>query len=149
MPEKRRSPTAFGWALRVVPVLCVVGFATLMVGEISHHSAAVRFGTATFLLGVAVWAFANGFEFVRAFLLGARLHGWRASFHNPWSAFLFILLMIFFLWFGTRVVLFIVRTLHPTTSSQSLRLTAGRSAASPKVMKTLPLQSTLAPGSGS
>jgi thiol:disulfide interchange protein len=133
----------------VVPVLCVVGFATLLVGAISRHSAAMRFGAAIFLLGVAVWALANGFQFVRAFILGARLHGWRASFQNPWSAIIFILLMIFFLWFGTRVVLFIMRSLHATTSNQSLQLTAGRSDASHEIMKTLPLQSALAPASGS
>jgi uncharacterized membrane protein YdbT with pleckstrin-like domain len=148
MSEKRRSPTSYGWALRLFPILCVVGLVVLLVGAISRHSAAMRFGSAVFLLGIAVWAFANGFQFVRAFILGAQLHGWRASFRNPWSALIFILLMIFFLWFGTRVVLFIVRTLHAMTSNQSLQLTAGRFDASHEIMKTLPLQSALAFASG-
>jgi|GEM_PF-5229632 len=120
MSEKRHSPTAYGWALRVFPVLCSVGFVILLVGGVTAHSGAIRSGTAIFLLGIAVWAFANGFQFVRAFVLGARLHGWRASFRNPWSAFIFILLMIFFLWFGTRVILFIVRALHTTTINKAI-----------------------------
>ena len=109
--------TAYRWPIRMVPVLCVVSFVILVVGGISGDSAVIRSGTAIFLLGIALWAFANGFLFVKAFFLGARLHGWGTSFGNRWAAFIFILLMMFFLWFGTRAVLFIVRTLRTTTSN--------------------------------
>src|SRR4051794_36633265 len=125
MSAKHRSPTAYGWALRLVPGLCIVGFLILLVGGITGHQGAIRSGTAIFLSGIALWAFANGFQFIRAFILGARLHGWRASFQNPWAAFMFIFLMIFFLWFGSRVVFFIVRALH-TTSNQAMQRTASK-----------------------
>jgi hypothetical protein len=42
-----------------------------------------------------------------------------------------------------------VRLASPNTSNQSLQLTAGRSDASRRIMKTQPFQTTLAPASGS
>ena len=112
MSEKgRSSQTAYGWAIRVSPLLFAVGFITTVVGGVSDWPVALRVGSALFLLGVAVWAFANGFLQLSALILAVRRHGWRASFRNVWGSSMFILLMVFFLCLGTCVVLFVVRTL--------------------------------------
>jgi len=102
----RKAAKVYDYAIRSILPLCAAGFLIALIGG---RPWAYRTGGALFLLGAAVWGFANGGAFVWGFFRTLHRYGFREFTSHPWSSALFLVLMIFlvscgawFLWLAFR-----------------------------------------------
>jgi|SRR6266850_3785051 len=100
MRTRGHYSTPYGYAIRSLPILFITGFIIALFGSITHRSWAEKLGVGLFLLGGAVWGFANGGAFVWGFLRTVRRYGFREFTAHPWSSALYILLMVSPVFFG-------------------------------------------------
>ena len=103
------SSSIYGYAIRSIPILCVTGFITVLVGHFTHRPWAMTVGTCLFLSGLAVWGLANGGAFLWGFLRTVRRDGFRVFVEQPWSSAFYVFLMLFLLSAGGFFVWFIIR----------------------------------------
>lgn len=103
------SRTVSEHAIRIVPMLGVIGFILVVVGGMTVRPMVLRVGTCLFLGGAVLWAFANGGLFIKALIDLLRQDGVRSFIRHPWSSFMLLLLTGFFLWTGATFVRFVLR----------------------------------------
>lgn len=106
--------SAYGQAIRIVPILCVGGLITTIAGNIGDKVWLFQFGANLFLSGVVVWGFANGFLLIYSLVHKARSSGLKGILAHPWLPAVatvwapsYLAIGAFFLWFILR------RSIHP------------------------------------
>jgi acyl carrier protein len=87
-------------AIRTIPVLCITGWVTLVLGILIQASLATKLGTVLFLAGIAVWGLANGGELLRTVLASLRNATWKERAARPGWLIFMSGLGLFFLWIG-------------------------------------------------
>jgi hypothetical protein len=110
----KSSSTAYDYAIRSIPILCIAGIVTLIVGVVGERQWVMRVGTCLFLSGFVVWGFANGSGFLWAFIHTIRKHGFRVFKEQPWSSAFIVLVMLFLFYAGYQFVWMMVRALGVT-----------------------------------
>jgi hypothetical protein len=106
---RKPSCNVYGAAIRSIPILCVTGWVTVLVGSLTDRPWAMKLGTCIFLSGIAVWGLANGGAFLWGFLHTVRRDGFRVFVEHPWSSAFYVLMMLFFLYAGGFFVWFMLR----------------------------------------
>ena len=69
--------------IQSIPVLCVVGCVTALVGGMLGSEFAIGVGTLLFFTGIAVWGFANGGGFIAEMIRTSRKDGWCVFIRHP------------------------------------------------------------------
>jgi len=98
--EEDKPSRTYDWAIRSIPVLCIVGFVMSLSGALTKRDRIMHVGTALFLSGFAVWGLANGGEFLRSIIRAYRGSSWKEIGAHPWSLMFLVFLTLFFLWVG-------------------------------------------------
>src|SRR5438045_320685 len=106
---RKPSCNVYGAAIRSIPILCVTGWVTVLVGSLTDRPWAMKLGTCLFLSGFAVWGLANGGAFLWGFLHTVRRDGFRVFVEHPWSSAFYVFIMLFFIYAGGFFVWFMFR----------------------------------------
>jgi len=101
---------AYGYAVRLIPILCVAGCVTALLGVILKKNWALKIGAVLFLSGIAFWGLANGGALLWGFVHTVRKEGSRPFIKYPWLSALYVFLMLFLLASGGFFVWLIIRT---------------------------------------
>lgn len=101
--EDEGSSRVYDFAIRSVPVLCVGGFVTLVIGAATQKRVLMNLGGAFFLAGVAVWGVANGGEMLWQIFRSARGASRKEIAARSLRLILLTCLALFFLWVGGMV----------------------------------------------
>jgi acyl carrier protein len=102
--EDGKSSHTFDLAIRSIPVLCIGGFLTAVVGIIAQKPTLINLGGLAFTFGIAVWGFANGGEMLRNIFKSSRGSTWKEISARPWPLILLTGVAVFFLWIGGTLV---------------------------------------------
>jgi len=109
-----QTASAYKQAIRIFPILCVVGLIATVAGNIGDKEWLFRVGANVFLSGIVVWGFANGFLLIHSLVHKARSSGLKGILAHPWLpavatvwALSYLAIGAFFLWFILR------RSIHP------------------------------------
>lgn len=81
--EDEKSSRTFDFAIRSIPVLCIGGFLTAVVGIIVQKPTLVNLGGLAFMSGMAVWGLANGREMLRNIFISSRGSSWKEIAARP------------------------------------------------------------------
>jgi acyl carrier protein len=98
--EAETTSRTYGITIRSIPVLCITGFVTAIIGIIIQKKTLMNLGGLIFLSGFVVWGFANGGEMLRSIIRGVRGTSIKEIVARPWPLILLTSLSLFFLWVG-------------------------------------------------
>ena len=111
----KSSSTAYDYAIRSIPILCITGFVTLIAGGVGKKQWAMQVGACLFLSGFVVWAFANGGGFLWALIHTIRKRGFRVFREYPWSSAIIVFIMLFLFYVGYQLLYMILTAFGSTT----------------------------------
>ena len=101
------------WSLRLSVTVAMVGWIVMVVGFLGDAPRLVTVGGRMFVAFVAVWGLSNGGVLLWGIRVMGRAEGWKRSIRqsrqHPWSAGLYGLVTVFFLWVGWAVAAALVR----------------------------------------
>ena len=101
--------SAYKQAIRIFPILCVVGLIATVAGNIGDKEWLFRVGANVFLSGIVVWGFANGFLLLHSLVHKARSSGLKNVLAHPWLPAVVMVWALFYLSIGTFFWWFILR----------------------------------------
>jgi len=98
--ENEKPSRIYDFAIRSIPVLCIGGLLTAVVGIVVQKRTLMNLGGLIFLSGFVVWGLANGGEMLRGIIRGLRGASLKEIAARPWPLILLTGLALFFLWVG-------------------------------------------------
>lgn len=106
--------SAYGRAIRIVPILCIGGLIATVAGNIGDKVWLFRFGASLFLSGIVVCGFANGFLLIYGLVKTTRSSGLKNILVHPWLPVLSTVWALSYLSIGVFCVWLMLRmSLHP------------------------------------
>ena len=109
--QDEKSSRTYDFAIRSIPVLCLGGWVTAVVGILIQKPSIMNLGVLIFLSGVAVWGLANGGEMLRNILKSLRGSSCKDIAARPWPLILLTGFALFFVWVGGTLVWGILKNL--------------------------------------
>lgn len=98
--EDKKSSRAYNLAIRSIPIVCIGGFLTAVVGIVIQKRALMNLGGLIFISGFAIWGFANGGVALCTLIQSVRSSTWKETPFRPWPLIVLTFLTVFFLWVG-------------------------------------------------
>ena len=112
--EDKESSRAYDHAIRSIPIVCIGGFLTAVVGIVIQKKALMNVGGLIFISGFAIWGFANGGVALRTLIQSVRGSTWKDMLTRPWPLIVLTFLTVFFLWVGSIILWGILKNLWST-----------------------------------
>jgi acyl carrier protein len=98
--EDEQPSRAYDLAIRSIPIVCIGGFLTAVVGIVIQKRALMNLGGLIFISGFAIWGFANGGVALCTLIQSVCGSTWKETLTRPWPLIVLTFLTVFFLWVG-------------------------------------------------